>query len=261
MESLELVHRDVSSAYYGMRERTLQAYALARNAAAALADGLATKAEARFRYVDQAEADLDKVDREVDSAVAPALISASPTEAHELLAEMKMVIDLERIGDLLASVAGNARTLGIRLDDEDAGELIRMSTILERMLIDAHGAFVASNVDRAVAVLRMDSEMDRRRNGLMIRHLEAPASSPHESLYALFMAQSLERAADHVKNLAEETCHLVRGYTVRHLPLQTDSPDEQMYFELLQSQPTPGPRGSHTDLWESKIPVLQSEGK
>ncbi|MGA3210498.1 MAG: PhoU domain-containing protein, partial [Terriglobales bacterium] len=114
MKSTDPMLRDASSAYGSILERTLQAYRLARNAATALADGLATKSEASFRFVDQAEADLDKVDREIDSAVAPALLTASPEEAHVLLAEMKMVIDLERIGDLVASVAGYARKLGVR---------------------------------------------------------------------------------------------------------------------------------------------------
>lgn len=249
MERMEPDLRDASSAYGGILERTLQAYTLAANAAAALADGLAAKSDAPFYIVDQAEADLDRVDREIDSAVAPALLSASPSQAFELLTAMKMVIDIERIGDLLASVAGYARKLGIRLDDEDAGELIRMSTMLERMIVDAEHAFAARSVDRAVAVLRMDAEMDRRRNGLMIRHLESPAIRPHESLYALFMAQSLERAGDHVKNLAEETCHLVSGHSVRHLAaIPQDTSGEQLYFELQSKSWHPQGTGSRTEV-------------
>jgi phosphate uptake regulator len=53
---------------------------------------------------------------------------------------------------------------------------------------------------------------------MMIRHLEsAPLHEPSASVHVLFMAQALERAGDHVKNLAEEICHLTSGQTLRHV--------------------------------------------
>ena len=51
------------------------------------------------------------------------------------------------------------------------------------------------------------------------------------------MAQALERAGDHVKNLAEEVCHLATGHTVRHvLRGAADKPYEQMYLQQLRSR-------------------------
>jgi phosphate transport system protein len=237
MASGEIARMDPGSAYAGILDRAVRAYLLAQEAAGSLADGLASKAASNFEAVERAEAELDRIDREIDTTVASAVSESSPQQARELLTAMKIVIDLERIGDLLASVASCARALKERLDTEDAGELIRMTAILERMLADAKGAFVVRNLDRAIAVLRMDSDIDRRRNLLMIRHLEqAPARTPHESVHVLFMAQSLERAGDHVKNVAEEICHLVSGRTLRHL-LQGDiKSEEQMYLELLRRQ-------------------------
>jgi phosphate transport system protein len=228
---------DPGSAYAGILDRAVRAFLLAQGAAASMADALATKTASHFQDVEQAEAELDRIDREIDTTVASAVGESSPRQARELLTAMKIVIDLERIGDLLASVASCARALKERLDTEDAGELIRMTTTLERMLADAHGAFVVRNLDRALSVLRMDSEIDRRRNLLMIRHLEqAPQCAPHDSVHVLFMAQSLERAGDHVKNVAEEVCHLISGQTLRHLLQADHKSDEQMYLDLLRRQ-------------------------
>jgi phosphate uptake regulator len=50
------------------------------------------------------------------------------------------------------------------------------------------------------------------------------------------MAQAVERAADHVKNTAEEVCHLVSGHTVRHLMRARDKSSEQLYLEHLRRQ-------------------------
>lgn len=224
------------SAYVNILEQTIQGYVLAQEGAAALADALTTKAEAHFQTIERVERELDRVDREVNTGLVSAVTGASQEQTRELVTCMKMVIDLERIGDLLASVAGCARALGNRLDAEDAGELIRMTSFLERMLADTHGGFIVRNVDRALAVMRMDAEVDRLRNLFMIRHLErAPSQAAQISVHVLFMAQGLERAGDHVKNLAEEICYLVSGRSVRHLlRKRNNKSDEQMYVDWLR---------------------------
>ena len=50
------------------------------------------------------------------------------------------------------------------------------------------------------------------------------------------MTQSLERAGDHAKNLAEEVCHLVSGHTVRHVLKTYDKPVEQMFIDYLRKR-------------------------
>jgi len=90
-------------------------------------------------------------------------------------------------------------------------------------------------LNRALAVLRSDAELDRLRNLLFLRHLENHEGTPRqESFHVLFMTQSLERAGDHAKNLAEEICHLVSGHSVRHVLRSYDMPVEQMFIEDLK---------------------------
>jgi len=50
------------------------------------------------------------------------------------------------------------------------------------------------------------------------------------------MTQSLERAGDHAKNLAEEVCHFVSGHSVRHLFMAYDKPLEQMFIDWLRTR-------------------------
>jgi len=54
------------------------------------------------------------------------------------------------------------------------------------------------------------------------------------------MTQSLERAGDHAKNLAEEICHLVSGQTVRHVLRSYDKPVEQMFIDDLKRKHNAG---------------------
>jgi len=110
-----------------------------------------------------------------------------------------------------------------------------MATILEKMLADVGEAFSTRNVKKAVEVLRADAEMDRLRNLIFLRHIENPEGMARQaSLQVIFMTQSLERAGDHAKNLAEEVCHFVSGHTIRHVMMGYDKPIEQMFLDWLR---------------------------
>jgi phosphate transport system protein len=110
-----------------------------------------------------------------------------------------------------------------------------MATVLEKMLADVAHSFSHRDVKKAIDVLRADAEMDRLRNLIFLRHIENPENIAHQaSLQVIFMTQSLERAGDHAKNLAEEVCHFVSGHSVRHLLMSYDKPIEQMFIDWLR---------------------------
>lgn len=204
-------------AHHYLVRRTVEACALAKEAAAAAAEGIATGSDSLLSSLRQRERELDTLDMEIDSGVTSAITEVNPAEARELLACMKVMIGLERIGDLLLSFANSAQAAGGRIDSEDTRDLTQMATILEKMLIDCGAAFSERDVGKAVDVLRADSEMDRLRNLIFLRHIENPENVHRQaSLQVIFMTQSLERAGDHAKNLAEEIYSLSEGRSLRH---------------------------------------------
>ena len=216
---------------------TVQACQVAKEAAGAAAEGIASGAPALLNSIRQREKELDKLDMEIDGGVTDAITQVSASEARELLACMKFMIGLERIGDLLLSFANSAQAAGGRLDPQDVRDLTHMATVLEKMLTDVGDSFSERDVKKAIDVLRADAEMDRLRNLLFMRHIENPENIARQaSLQVIFMTQSLERAGDHAKNLAEEVCHFVSGRTVRHVLMSYDKPVEQMFIEWLRSR-------------------------
>src|SRR5271155_2728839 len=215
--------------------RTVEACELAREAAAIAAEGIATGSMSRLNAIRQCEKELDAIDLEVDSGVTATITRVPEAETRQLLACMKVMIGLERIGDLLLSFATSAQTAGGRLDSQDARDLTHMATVLEKMLADVGLSFSQKDVKKAIDVLRADAEMDRLRNLIFLRHIENPENiARHASLQVIFMTQSLERAGDHAKNLAEEVCHFVSGHTVRHVLIAYDKPVEQMFIDYLR---------------------------
>jgi phosphate transport system protein len=218
---------------------TKEAFAVAKMAVSHAIDGLVNGSAPAFLAVKECEEQLDNFDRELDQRLAPAITQADAAHAQELLACMKLMIDLERTGDLVAAFAERTAIVRNRIDMQDVEYLTRMACVLENMLIQAKQAFCERNVDQALKVLRADAEMDRFRNLLLVRHTESHDGLPgQESLHVLLMATALERAGDHAKNMAEEVCHLVTGQTIRHLLQSKDKPVEQLYLDWLAKQRT-----------------------
>ena len=189
---------------------------VARDAVMNVAEGLANASSLAFVTVKECEAELDEIDRYVDERIAGELAAASPKRVKELLACLKFVLDLERIGDLVLTIVGRARAYGSQLSVQDRADLHDMCKTLERMLTLVHEANAARNVQPALAAHRLDGEMDALRTRIYSRQVTSKSHDIAVSLEVFLMAQALERAGDHAKNLAEEVCHLVEGRTMRH---------------------------------------------
>jgi phosphate transport system protein len=235
MSSATLKSPEPEPVHAHLVRRTIEACHVAQEAAATAAEGVATGSSSLLNTIREREKELDKLDMEIDAGVTVAITKVSETEARELLACMKFMIGLERIGDLLLSFASSAQAAGCRLDPEDTRDLTHMASVLEKMLSDVGAAFSTRDVKKAIDVLRADAEMDRLRNLIFMRHIENPEHLHRQaSLQVIFMTQSLERAGDHAKNLAEEVCHFVSGHTVRHVMMTYDKPIEQMFLDWLR---------------------------
>ncbi|HTZ97032.1 MAG TPA: PhoU domain-containing protein [Terriglobales bacterium] len=237
MSSAASNHSLPSRSYSHLVTRTIEACQVAQEAAAAAAEGVAIGSSPLLATLRDKEKQLDMLDQEIDEGVTLAITRVTEPEARELLACMKFMIGLERIGDLLLSFGSSAQATNGRLDPQDVRDLTHMATVLEKMLADVGAAFSARDVKKAVDVLRADAEMDRVRNLLFLRHIENPEGLPRQaSLQVIFMTQSLERAGDHAKNLAEEVCHFVGGHSIRHVMMGYDKPIEKMFVEWLRQR-------------------------
>jgi phosphate transport system protein len=222
-----------------LHQLAIQACEVAKAAAAAVGDGISSGSPKLFEIVSQREEELDVLDRQINEGVTATIAGVSEEEARDLLACLKLVLELERIGDLLLHFANRARTVAPRLEADDVRDLTSMASIVEKMLTDASVAFIEKDLARAREVLRTDAELDRLRNLLFVRHIENPERLHRtESFHVVFMSQTLERAGDHTKNIAEEVVHLITGRSVRHFIRASDKPIEQMWADWMRKKQT-----------------------
>ena len=237
MSTADLKSPAPDNSYEQLLRSSMRGFEAAREAAEALAKGLGSPTSALAERVRQYEEELDKLDHDINDGVTAAISQEPAQRTRELLACLKFIIELERIGDLLLNVANRAVAVGSRLEAPEVKDLSTMSGILARMLGQVQEAFEQRDVKKAVNVLKADAEMDRLRNLVFVRHIENPEHQMHnESFHVVFMIQSLERAGDHAKNVAEEVVHLVSGRSVRHVLRQYDKPDEVVFVERMRRQ-------------------------
>lgn len=190
---------------------------IAKDAAFNVEDYIEKSTNLAFVAVKQCEKELDEIERDIDQLLPAAITEVTEGEARQLLACLKFITDLERIGDLLLSAAHGLHQLTSPLGREDASLFIEMSRTLQLMLEEVHGGFVKREVDAAKLVLRTDSEIDRACHKIFRRHFAVIGTNgTSDSSRILFIAQAFERAGDHAKNLGEEIIHLVRGQSLRH---------------------------------------------
>src|SRR5579862_8970415 len=195
-----------------------QACLVAKDAAFNLRDFLENSSNMAFIAVQDCEKELDRMERRIDEQITAAITEVTEPEARELLACLKFIIDLERIGDLTWSVTRRLQQLPSPLLKDDRRDLIAMADVLERMLETIHRGFTQRNLETADWVMKNDSQIDEICRAVFQRQLQGKERSRDYGTHLLLMAQAFERAGDHAKNLAEELFHLVEGRSMRHEP-------------------------------------------
>jgi phosphate transport system protein len=197
----------------------LKACLIARDAAFNIRDLLTSSSRMAFLAIKDCEKELDLIERQIDERMPAAITRVSESRARELLSSLKSTTDLERVGDLVMSVALRVQARTARIPAADVRNLVEMSSVLREMLDLIHKGFSTLDVECARKVLQMDKEIDRICHGLFQKHLaETVAQGDTSGFEILLMAQALERAGDHTTNLAEDLYSLVEGRSLRHLP-------------------------------------------
>jgi len=197
----------------------LKACLIARDAAFNVHDLLTSSSRMAFLAIKDCEKELDVIERQIDERLPEAITRVNESRARQLLSTLKSTTDLERIGDLVMSVALRVQARTVRIPGSDSRQLVEMSTVLRDMLDLIHKGFSTLDLECARRVLQMDKEIDRICHALFQKHLaETVAQGDTSGFEILLMAQALERAGDHTTNLAEDLYSLIEGRSLRHVP-------------------------------------------
>jgi len=165
---------------------------------------------------------IDRDEMEIDALVLRILALRQPVayDLRLLATALKLVTDLERIGDEAVNIAERAEEDHGRAKDLAKANLKTMADQAQQMLRDALDAFVEGDPARAEQVLKGDDAVDAL-YGQTLRDMMAFMQEEHDAIpgaiRVIKVAKYIERVADHATNIAEEVIFMVRGEDVRHV--------------------------------------------
>lgn len=206
--------------FHELTQLALRSCLIAKDEAANLRDLIATSSPLAYLAIRECEKELDQIERKIDDELPGAISRLGEASARELLASLKFITDLERIGDLLLGVAKRFRHAN-GIPAATATKIQAMTTILEGMLAKIHEGFINRDLACAQSVLSTDKQINKICHSLFRKYLATGKSANRNSLDVLLAAQAMERAGDHATNLAEELYHWIEGHTLRHARKRT----------------------------------------
>jgi phosphate transport system protein len=175
---------------------------------------LAEQVKVRDREINRMEVDIDGACRRILALRQPAA-----SDLRFITTALKIVTDLERMGDLAVNVAERAMELSQAPALGPMHDLAKLADLSEAQLKRALDAFVTRDVDKAEEVLHGDELLDalylKIFNSLLALMMEE-SRNIRRCTSIMFAAKYLERFGDHATNLAEMVVYMVRGTDIRH---------------------------------------------
>ncbi len=165
---------------------------------------------------------VNRAEVEIDEACMLLLARRQPvaSDLRLVTTALKMVTDIERIGDVAVNLCERALDLAgeppIPVIDES---LQALGTLAAAMLRKAIESFAERDAEKAEAVLDMDDDADERYHQIvraLAQRIRDDPDKVEQNVALQSAAKQLERIGDHATNLAEQVILLVRGQDLRH---------------------------------------------
>ena len=152
----------------------------------------------------------------IDNQITTVLVKRAPmaVDLRITISTMKISHDLERIGDLAKSVAKKVTPLPIDLPDELVNSLRRLGDLVQKQLKDVLDAYLNNSKDKAIEIWRKDEQVDDLTNLAMnevANYLQKDKKNLEMATHLLFVTKNIERAGDHITNIAESLYYLIEG--------------------------------------------------
>ncbi|QQR42218.1 phosphate signaling complex protein PhoU [Myxococcus xanthus] len=175
---------------------------------------LAEKVVAADKDVNRLEVDIDELCRKILALRQPAA-----SDLRLITTALKIVTDLERIGDLAVNIAERSMDLNQAPPLAPYVDTPRLAELAQRQVRMSLDAFVSGDVAKAEEVLRGDDLLDAlflKIFNELLAYMMEDSRNIRRATALMFIAKHLERIGDHALNVAEMVVYMVRGKDIRH---------------------------------------------
>ena len=214
---MERLHRDILSMCSAVEELTNEAVRGLQSRSSTLADELSVR-----------DREINKLDVRIEEECLKifALYHPVANDLRRVAAVLKIIGELERVGDLAVNIAERSRDIARYPDFPMPGRLDEMSTESLSMLHSSIDAYVELDAEKARDVCRRDDGVDQL-NVELLHQLRADMSANpslvEPGMHLFSCIRHIERIADHATNIAEDVVYLIEGEIIRHPHLDRDN--------------------------------------
>lgn len=173
--------------------------------------------------VQKADENVNSMEVALDDACSHLIVRRQPAanDLRTVMASIKVITDLERIGDEATKIARAARSMeGRGISAINHYETVRViASSASDMLHDALDAFARLDEKQAAKLITQDAIIDHEFGSIMRTLITFMMEDPRTisaALDTLWVAKAIERIGDHAKNIAEYVIYVVEGKDIRH---------------------------------------------
>ncbi len=205
----------------GIRELVLRMGGLAEQMSHRVIQALVQRDAALLDEVRTMETQVNQLQIEIDEACLEVIALRQPTavDLRFIAAAMKIIVDMERIGDQAINISEQAETLLAVPPLKPLIDIPRMADIAQEMLKSSLDAFVNGDDELALATILRDDLVDQLKDQvfreLLTFMMGDPTTIPR-AMDLILVSRHIERIADHATNICEDVIFMVKGKDVRH---------------------------------------------
>ncbi len=213
--------REYEAELQGVRENLLRMAGMVEQMIAEASEAVTRGDTGLARQIIESDELVNKIELDTDDACLLILAKRQPlaSDLRMITLAMKMVTDLERIGDLAVNIGERVLALASPPKPEISRKLARMADVVQSMIRVAIDSFVSGNATRARGVFEVDEEVDelyREVSTDMQGSMTDDGEYVDRGIHIQAIAKFLERIGDHGTNLAELVIYMIEGKDLRH---------------------------------------------
>ena len=205
----------------GLREQVLRMGGLAEQMTRRVVQALVERDAGILPEVRAMESRVNQLHIEIDEACIELIALRQPAavDLRFIAAAMKIIVDMERIGDQAINIVERAEVLLTVPPLKPLIDIPRMADIAQEMLKASLDAFVTGDDALAYATILKDDEVDQLKDQVfreLLTYMMADPTTIPRAMELILVSRHLERIADHATNICEDVIFMVKGKDVRH---------------------------------------------
>ena len=204
-----------------LKENLLKMAAMVEEAIRDSVQSLVRRDSDLAQKVFEGEDRINKMEIMIDDMCLKLLALRQPmaVDLRFITSAMKIVTDLERMGDQAVNIAERAISLNQEPQLKPYIDIPRMAEIAQSMVKDVLDAFVTHNSKLARSVCERDDLVDGLNDQVFRELLTYMISDPRtvtRAVHLMIVCRCLERLADHATNIAEDLIFMIDALVIKH---------------------------------------------